>query len=143
MSEVENSYVKRGFWINVEDGQAMGSTITTDVRNGTIIIALLAVLSTLAINNLWSVIVFAYHQLRSGNHSSADGLFRQQQVLLRASPQPTSFLADWLKLWWVWRKRISSASIRSAPGAVFALLFTAATIATGIFSSYVVSNTGL
>jgi len=47
MSELDSQYVKRGFWINEAQGPVMGRTITTDIRTGTIIVALLAVLSSL------------------------------------------------------------------------------------------------
>jgi len=47
MSELDSQYVKRGFWVNEAQGPVMGRTITTDIRTGTIIVALLAVLSSL------------------------------------------------------------------------------------------------
>jgi hypothetical protein len=46
MSEVDGRFVKQGLWTNLEQGEIMGKTITTDTRTGTIIIALMAILST-------------------------------------------------------------------------------------------------
>jgi hypothetical protein len=51
MSELDPQYVKRGFWINEEQGSVMGRTITTDTRTGTIVIVLLTLLSTLGMQN--------------------------------------------------------------------------------------------
>lgn len=48
MSELDSRYVKKGFWINNDLNSPLSSTITTDSQTGTIIVALLAVLSTLA-----------------------------------------------------------------------------------------------
>jgi hypothetical protein len=47
MSEVDGRFVKRGIWTNLDQGTVMGATITTDSTTGTIIIALMAILSTM------------------------------------------------------------------------------------------------
>lgn len=46
MSEVDGRFVKRGLWTNLDHGQVMGKTITTDSTTGTIVVALMAVMST-------------------------------------------------------------------------------------------------
>ncbi|KAF2018268.1 hypothetical protein BU24DRAFT_390046 [Aaosphaeria arxii CBS 175.79] len=139
MSELDSQYVKRGAWTNLAEGPVMGRTITTDTRTGTVVVALLAVLSALAASHLWSIVVFTSHQIRAHGRP-ADGLFRQQQALLRTNPPPSALLADWIKLWWVWRKRTSRASWRSTPLLVLAAFFATATIAVSIFSSYIVRS---
>jgi hypothetical protein len=47
MSEVDARFIKRGLWTNVDRGNVMGKTITTDSTTGAIVIALMAVLSTM------------------------------------------------------------------------------------------------
>jgi hypothetical protein len=47
MSQVDSQYVKRGIWTNLDEGPIMGRTITTDSSTGFLLVALLAVLSTL------------------------------------------------------------------------------------------------
>jgi hypothetical protein len=47
MSEVASQYVKRGFWVNHSKGPVMGQTITTDTKTGALVVALLAVCTTL------------------------------------------------------------------------------------------------
>lgn len=142
MSEVDAKYVKRGVWINIDQGSILGRTLTTDTRTGTVIVALLSVLSALALAHLWSVFLFVCHQTRARG-GPADGLFRQQQALLRATPPPSSLLADWLKLWWLWRGNTKRALSRTVMPLLLALLFACGTIAAGIFASYVVNSTDL
>ncbi|KAH7392537.1 hypothetical protein BKA66DRAFT_457717 [Pyrenochaeta sp. MPI-SDFR-AT-0127] len=142
MSEVETQYVKHGYWKNIEHGSILGGTITTDVRTGTVMIALLAILVTIATAHLWNLVVFGLHMLRADGRP-ADGLFRQQQALLRTAAAPTSMLADWVKLWWIWRKRTGKALSRSVLLCGLTSLFAAATVVAGVFSSYVVDTSNL
>jgi hypothetical protein len=140
MAEVEARFVKRGFWLNHEAGPVMGRTLTTDSETGTAIVATLAILCSLAMTHLWNLVSFAYHQARAKGQPS-DGLFWQQQALLRSLSPPSSFAADWLKLWWIWRKKVQHGLMRTIPQALVAILFTVASIAVGISSSYIVNST--
>jgi len=47
MSEVDGRFVKQGIWTNLDKGEVMGRTITTDTRTGIFIIAIMAVMSTI------------------------------------------------------------------------------------------------
>ena len=85
MSELDPQFVKRGYWLNHAQGPVMGKTITTDSRSGVIIIAILAIFTSMGLNHLWHLLTFGYHQLRA-NGDARDGLFRQQQSLLRYYP---------------------------------------------------------
>jgi hypothetical protein len=82
MSEVDNVYVRRGLWTDFSRGDIMGMTITTDTRTGTVVVAVLAILSSLATTHLWHIITFALHQIRARGKPE-DGLFWQQQAILR------------------------------------------------------------
>ncbi|KAF2877339.1 hypothetical protein BDV95DRAFT_143204 [Massariosphaeria phaeospora] len=142
MSELDSRFVKRGMWTDWAKGAVMGKTITTDTRTGTFLVALLAVTSSIGIAHLWNLVVFGIHQARADGHES-DGLFRQQQVLLRTLPTPTSTLTDFIKLWWSWRHRSNHSFTRSLPVFALAVFFVAATIATSLLSSFVISTTNL
>jgi hypothetical protein len=142
MSEVETQFLRHGYWNNVQHGRVQGGVITTDVRTGTVAIALLAILVTVATAHLWNLVVFGLHMWRADGRP-ADGLFQQQQALLRTGSAPTSMAADWVKLWWVWRGRTTRAWSRSILLGGFTLLFAAATILAGIFSSYIVDSSNL
>lgn len=139
MSELQSQFVKRGYWVNEARGQVMGQTITTDTRTGAIIIALLALLTSLGMSHLWHLITFSWHQARASGHDK-DGLFRQQQALLRTFPSPSALVADSFKLWFAWRKLKVGAFKATAAQAVTALFFAVATIATSILSSYIAIN---
>jgi hypothetical protein len=142
MAEIGDRYVKRGYWVNIEGGSVMGGTITTDVQTGTVIVALLALLSSLGLSHLWNLVTFACHQIRAHGRK-ADALYWQQQALLRAQLPPSAFLADWIKLWWVWRKKAKHVSIRSFLYIPLGLFFMANIIAVGIFSSFIVDSSNL
>ncbi|KAF1846848.1 uncharacterized protein K460DRAFT_132067 [Cucurbitaria berberidis CBS 394.84] len=138
MSELPAQAVHRGLWTNLERGPVMGSTITTDTQTGNLIVALLAILTTLGAHRLWNLVTFAYHQVRA-NGKPADGFFRQQQALLRSLPAPAALLTDWIKLWWVWRKA-DRAFLRSSIQVIFGVTFTVGTLLAGTFTSLAVST---
>ncbi|KAF2020984.1 hypothetical protein BU24DRAFT_487495 [Aaosphaeria arxii CBS 175.79] len=142
MSELEDRFVRRGLWTNIDKGPVMGRTITTDTRSGTFIIALLAVFTTLGMTHLFHLSTFIYHQVRA-NGKPLDGLFRQQQALLRTLPGPGSLVTDSIKLWFSWRHKSKRPLLRSLPQASLAFTFAMASLAASIFSSYVVSTTDL
>ncbi|KAF2826710.1 hypothetical protein CC86DRAFT_349711 [Ophiobolus disseminans] len=142
MSEVDARFVKRGIWTNLDQGDIMGRTITTDTRSGIFVIAIMAVMSTIGTSHLWNLVLFAYHQFRA-TANPANGLIRQQQVILRTLPPPSSLMADSAKLWWSWRKRNDRVLARSLTQFLLATLCTAGFLVAGIFSSYVVETSDL
>ena len=142
MSELDRRFVKHGVWTNVDQNSVLGQTITADTQTGSIVVALLALLGSLAMTHLWNLVTFTTHQLRA-NGNPADGLFRQQQIILRISPSPGAFLFDWIKLSWTWRGRTKKTWARSMLQSALAALFLAAIIAVSTFSSYVVDGKDL
>lgn len=115
----------------------MGRTITTNATMANVVIALLTVLITVATAQLWNLITFVLHQIRATGIPS-DGLFWQQQALLRTLPPPTSLVADSLKLWWAWRKKSERPLLRSLLPSLLAFLFAIGAVASGIFSTWAV-----
>jgi hypothetical protein len=142
MSELDGALVKRGFWINWDRGPIMGRTITTDAAMANVIIALLTVLITVATAQLWNLLTFVFHQLRATGVPS-DGLFWQQQVLLRTLPTPTGLIADSFKMWWTWRHKSKRPFLRAILPVIFAFLFAIGAVSSGIFSSYAVDTTNI
>ncbi|KAF2746629.1 hypothetical protein M011DRAFT_403849 [Sporormia fimetaria CBS 119925] len=142
MSELESQYVKKGFWVNLSHGPIMGQTITTDAQTGAIVVALLAVITSLGMTHLWHLLTFFHHQLRA-NGKPRDGLFRHQQALLRTLPGPSSMVADSVKLWYAWRGVSDGALGRSLIQIGTALFFVAASLVASTFSSLIVDNTNL
>ncbi|KAF2270405.1 hypothetical protein CC78DRAFT_132130 [Lojkania enalia] len=140
--ELDTRFVKLGTWTNFDQGPIIGKTITANARTGTLIVALLAVLSTLGTAHLWNLVAFCIHQLRADGRL-ADALFLQQQALLRTLPPPSTLVADVFKLGWSWRNKTRRPIIRSIPLILLALIFAAATLAASIFSSLVVDSSNL
>ncbi|KAF2736964.1 hypothetical protein EJ04DRAFT_562032 [Polyplosphaeria fusca] len=142
MSEVDDHFVKHGMWVDRDRGQIMGQTITTSAQIGNVIIVVLTILVSIASAQLWNLVAFFYHQFRARGDPS-DGLFWQQQALLRTLPTPTSMIADTVKLYWVWRGKVQQPLSRSMLPLLAGIFFAFAALAGGIFSSYVVDTTNL
>ncbi|KAF2009108.1 hypothetical protein BU24DRAFT_402484 [Aaosphaeria arxii CBS 175.79] len=142
MSELNSNLVKRGVWTNLDHGSVMGQVITTDTRTGILVIAILAVLSSMGTAHLWHLITFAFHQWRA-NGRETDGLHRQQQALLRTLPTPTSLIADTTKLWWSWRTRTEKATVATLATILLALVCALGSFVASISSSYVVTSSDL
>ncbi|CAO2656658.1 Nn.00g054610.m01.CDS01 [Neocucurbitaria sp. VM-36] len=140
--DLDPKYVYRGLWVDVDRGPVMGKSITTDTGTGTLIVSLLAVLVTLGTAHLWHILSFLIHQVRADGRPR-DGLFRQQQALLRTLPAPSTALVDSIKLWWAWRRRAEKPFLRTILILSLALLTTVGTIAASIFSSFVVDSSNL
>lgn len=140
--EVDSRFVKRGYWVNFNDGPIMGQTITVDSKYGSVVVALLAVLTTLGMTHLWHLLTFIYHQIRANGRPS-DGLFRHQQALLRTLPTPSTLMADSVKLWFAWRGASNHALSRSLMHVSTALFFAVGSLTVSIFSSSVVSTSNL
>lgn len=104
MSELESEYVKRGLWVNWSQGAVLGHTWTIDASFANVVVALLAICTSIGTGQLFNLLVFLYHQFRAHGRPS-DGLYWQQQALLRTLPTPTALVADYLKLWWSWRTK--------------------------------------
>jgi len=143
MSLLPAQYVKRGMWVNLEDGPILGRVITTDLRTGNIVVVIVAVAATFGTTHLWNLIVFIYHQLRVKEQQEDDGLFHQQQALLRTLPTAGSLMSAWIKLWWSWRKRSEKAFVRSLPHLLLGLFYAIATIAISLSTSYIISTSNI
>ena len=112
------------------------------VRTYSILVLKLLIDSLAGTAHLWHLLAFAFHQWRADGRQS-DGLFRQQQALLRTLPGPSSLIADSTKLYWAWRKRTDRALTKSIVLLVLAILCTIGSLAAGIASSYIVDTTNL
>jgi hypothetical protein len=142
MAELDDRFVKRGYWVDWSKGSIMGQTYTVDAQTGTLIVAVLAILASVATAQLWSLFAFVLHQMRA-HGTASEGSFWQQQVLLRTMPSPSAFLVDSFKISWTWRSKVRHSLLRSLPVLALALLFTIGSIAGGISTSYAVDNSNI
>lgn len=142
MAHLPPQYVKRGMWVNEEEGPIFGRVITAESGTGTLVVAILAVMTAFGTTHLWNLIMFSYHQMRV-NSLPMDGLMRQQQATLRTLPTPSSLVCDWIKLWWAWRGRAKKPFLRSLPKLLLGIFFTVGTVTVSLSTSYVVSTSGI
>lgn len=144
MSELNSEFVKRGFWVNRARGSILGATLTTNTETGAIVVAILAVLTSLAMSHFWNLINFLWHQFRADGRP-AEGLFRQQQALFRTLPSPGSSMTDSVKLLFAWKGKVESRGAlgHSVLMTLVAFLFGLGTLAASIFSSYAVDGTNI
>jgi hypothetical protein len=103
---------------------------------------LLAILSSLALTHLWHLLAFAIHQTRAHGRPS-DGLFWQQQAILRAQAAPSALIADNLHLWWNWRRRTTRVLLRCVLQLVLPTLFILGALAATISTSFIVDNSNI
>ncbi|KAH7127171.1 hypothetical protein B0J11DRAFT_296636 [Dendryphion nanum] len=142
MSELDNRYVKLGLWTDWSKGPVMGKTITTNIATGTILISALAVFCSLATTHLWHTLTFLTHQARSG-HQVSDGLFWQQQALLRTLPTPSALVSGNMSLWWAWRRKANMTAIRCLVPSVVSLLFIAISLAATVSTNYIIDTSNV
>ncbi|KAF2638963.1 hypothetical protein P280DRAFT_67807 [Massarina eburnea CBS 473.64] len=142
MSELEDRFVKRGYWVNHRHGPVMGQTYTVESQTGMVIVALLTILASVASAQFWNLSTFLIHQKRAHGDPS-DGLFSQHQVLLRTMPTPTAFLSDSLKLSWRWKSKISHSFLQTSLLLAFAIFSAIAAIAAGISTSYTIDSSNI
>ena len=126
--------VYHGLWINWDKGKIFGSTLTLSAGNGALLISFFALFVRLSGTHLWNIIRYVLHQSRSRSGLN-DGLYHQQQAILRNSASNIDTLSHFLRLSYYWRKRASRISRRQLPLQVLASLHILALGAAGVFSS--------
>jgi hypothetical protein len=85
-------------------------------------------------NHLWSIIAFAMHQCRS-TPKPRDGLYHQQQVLLRNNPNAFFTLWTLLRLSWRWKGKVRGAWRRGLLAALLPAANVIGIAAAAFFSS--------
>lgn len=91
--EVEPRFIKHGVWTNLDQGPVLGQTITTDTKTGNLIVALLAVLSTLGTSLDMSMSTYdltspSYRTLVASRHVSCSSNTSQRKP--QRCPLPTT-----------------------------------------------------
>jgi hypothetical protein len=132
-----------GVWTNWSHGKILGSTLTLTQRDGSFLIAFLALFVSFTGTCCFRITCFALHHLFSSK-SSKDALHHQRQALLRNASSGTSAFSSFFQLLWSRRhfrqqqrplKRIIPLLLHSA------IVIVAFAIA-GVFSSRITALTG-
>lgn len=116
-----NSTIHVGFWTNRAKGSIIGSTLTLSSRNGNILIAVLALFVSFSGGQSWSILSFLAHQVCT-TRASKDGLWHQQQAVLRNNRSDVSSAWQLIRIGWAWRQE-SSRSVRRSIGLILLGLF--------------------
>lgn len=131
-----NNTVYVGVWTNWSKGLVVGSTLTLPVRDGSVLIAVLALFIQLAGGQSWSIICFISHQLRT-TRDSKDGLYHQQQAALRNNTSDFGTVWRLSKIGWAWRKQGIKSRRKSLFLVLTGLFHLLAFGAAGVFSSHI------
>lgn len=129
-------HVYIGPWVNHSNGPIKGATITIHQREGGLLTAFLAAFVTMVGNELFKIICYISHQVRSKD-TPQDGLYHQKQVILRSSPTPAGAVWLLLKQMLPWREHAPRAFFRTLPWTLFGLLYIAAIGVATLFSSLI------
>jgi hypothetical protein len=142
MSETDVSLIYTGFWSDESLPGVLGSKWTVKQEYANVVVALIAILVSIGVGSAWSLLLFSIHQLRATS-APRDGLFRQQQVLLRSLGNPGSVFLDSIKLAKAWAVLGRKALFRCLFPAALGLIFAVGGLAAGVFSSGIISSTSL
>ena len=137
MSQAESAaaYVYEGAWTNWSKGRHLGATLTLSPRDALLVVSVLALFVGLAGTQLWKIIQFIVHQSRATAYDR-DGLYHQQQVILRNSSSELGACWNLVRVAFAWRtqKRVHSYRRSAALVALPLLHFAFFTLA-GVFAS--------
>ena len=132
------SAVYTGAWVNWTKGVVAGSTLTVSSQTGAFLIAFTALFVSIAGGHLWTTFCYLVFQWRSVNEPP-DGLYHQQQAILRNASSDSTALWDLLKVSWHWRRSAKRPFLRSIGLVLAALASSVGFIIAGIFSSSITS----
>jgi hypothetical protein len=133
-----NTTIHVGFWTNWAKGPVIGSTLTLSSRNGNVLIAILALFVSLSGGQSWSILSFLAHQVCT-TRASKDGLWHQQQAVLRNNRSDISSVWQLMKIGWAWRQESVRSARRSLGLIFFGLFHLGLFFATGALIPYIVS----
>ncbi|EPE34165.1 hypothetical protein GLAREA_07178 [Glarea lozoyensis ATCC 20868] len=101
-----NETIYTGIWQNHSQSGWRGSTLTLDVRSGSLLISALATFITLVGARFWAIVSFSIHQVRA-SQKQKDGIHHQHQVVYRNGSSALGTAWAVLEISWAWRKRAS------------------------------------
>ncbi|KAK8173924.1 hypothetical protein IWX90DRAFT_157565 [Phyllosticta citrichinensis] len=133
--------IKTGAWTNWEDGTVMGKTITLTRRDGDVLIAFLALFTTLIGTSWWRIACYFLHYFLS-SEAPRDALYHQRQAILRNSANGTSGLSSLVHALWSWRRIAKRPYYRTLPIILFGIISLGGFAVAGIFSSRISTLTG-
>jgi len=128
------SSVYLGAWVNWQAGFLYGAQVTTTSSQALCLVSFLAIFIVVFGRHFWGILRFILHQLRVVR-SPQDGLYHQEQVLLRNSTSPSAAFWEFLRIGWAWRGRAEYSLARVTPLILLAAAQVVVFTLAGVFSS--------
>jgi hypothetical protein len=136
-----SAYIYHGPWVNWSHGLIRGATLTLAEESGSLLTAFIATFVTIVGGSLWKIVCYALHQARS-SHKQQDGLYHQQQVILRTSPTPIGASWAFFQQTICWTGRVKRPILRTLPWAVFGVAYMTAIALMAVFSASISKSPG-
>lgn len=134
--------VQLGLWTDRSKSGFWGPTWTASASQGLLLVSFFALFIAAVSRHAWGIIRYSLHQIRSSG-APQDGLYHQQQLILRNSASPETALWRFLQLAWAWRGRPEARSIRAFPLLLTTLIQVFIFAVASIFSSEVLDVTDI
>jgi hypothetical protein len=141
MSSIANSRVYTGLWVNWSHGPIQGATLTLSARDGGLLTSFLATFITVVGAQLWRILSFSFHQIRS-SRGPQDGLHHQHQNIFRNTTSPGSAAWSFLLMGYAWRRKTQHPILRSWPWAILAVGYMAIFGVLSVFQSQTTKAAG-
>jgi len=136
ISAAVDNFIYVGFWTNWSYGKVFGATLTLTQRDGSFLIAFLAMFVSYVGTCFFRLTSFTLHTWLSSPADANDTLYHQRQAILRNAGSGAESLERFFWLLWYWRKKGGFRTLRRvALFIIHALLCVTAFIVAGIFSS--------
>lgn len=132
--------VRTGIWTNWNHEAVYGAMLTLSRKDGSLLVAFIAVFITFVGTRTWRISCFIFHQIYSSK-KRRDAFHHQRQAILRNSSEATSGLVTFLKLPWAWRTIAKGSLRRILPILLYAIIFTVAITLASVFSSRLATST--
>lgn len=149
MSTVDFAYgaadqdIYTGVWVNWSRGRIFGATITLTSRDGTLVVAFLALFVSVGGTSFWRIVCFGLHHLYS-TEAPRNALHHQRQTILRNSTNATYGLSTMIQTLWAWRRnnKIRRLYRRILPLSAITMLIIVIFATASTFSSKIASAMG-
>lgn len=129
-----SSSIYTGMWVNWSHGYILGSTITLSGRNGALLTAFISTFIAIVGGQLWKILCYILHQCRVSQEPN-DGLYYQQQNVLRNSNTPGGAAWSFVLQFWHWRGRAHHWLTRSLPWVLFSISYLVIFAVLSVFGS--------
>lgn len=132
-----------GRWTNWSRGHVVGSTITLTRRDGTLLIAFVALFITIVGTSFWRIACYGLHRFFS-TEAARDALYHQRQAVLRNSANGASGLGSLTEILYAWNrgKKTKHAYSRLLPLLAFTIISLASFAVASGFSSRISTALG-